>query len=90
MVLSVTAKKESISREAHWNFDVSRRIPDSLDEFLDAKKDARFKFFEGKEPWLDGLQKLSWQTFFRVCTEEMDDLSGCVKLVASEPGCLGH
>ena len=29
----------------------------------------------GKEPWLKGISKLSWQTFFRVCTEEMDDLS---------------
>jgi len=29
-----------------------------------------------------GLRKLSWQTFFRVCTEEMDDLSQrAVKLV---------
>jgi hypothetical protein len=32
-------------------------------------------FFKGKEPWLKGLHELSWQTFFRVCTEEMDDLS---------------
>jgi hypothetical protein len=22
-----------------------------------------------------GIQKITWQTFFRVCTEEMDDLS---------------
>jgi len=41
---------------------------------LAAKNDAGVKFF-GKEPWLKGLHKLSWQTFFRVCTEEMDDLS---------------
>jgi rRNA-processing protein FCF1 len=25
--------------------------------------------------WLVGLHKLNWQTFFRVCTQEMDDLS---------------
>jgi rRNA-processing protein FCF1 len=24
---------------------------------------------------LEGLHQLSWQTFFRVCTKEMDDLS---------------
>jgi len=43
--------------------------------FLAGKNDAGVKFFDGKEPWLEGLHKLSWQTFFRVCTEEMDDLS---------------
>ena len=36
---------------------------------------AGFSFFDGKEPWLKGLREISWQTFFRVCTEEMDDLS---------------
>ena len=41
-----------------------------------AQKEADgVEFFAGKEPWLKGLHKLSWQTFFRVCTEEMDDLS---------------
>ena len=36
----------------------------------------------GKEPWLKGLGKLNWQTFFRVCTQEMDDLSQkAIKLV---------
>jgi hypothetical protein len=33
------------------------------------------KFFDGKEPWIEGINKLTWKTFFRVCTEEMDDLS---------------
>jgi hypothetical protein len=58
-----------------WNFGPSRGTPLSLDEFL-AEKDADgFEFFAGKEPWLVGLHKLSWKTFFRVCTQEMDDLS---------------
>jgi hypothetical protein len=31
---------------------------------------------------LKGISKLTWQTFFRVCTEEVDDLSmRAVKLV---------
>ena len=30
---------------------------------------------DGKEPWIEGTNKLNWKTFFRVCTEEMDDLS---------------
>ena len=37
---------------------------------------------------MKGLHDLSWQTFFRVCTEEMDDLSQkAVKLVIEY--CLG-
>jgi hypothetical protein len=34
-----------------------------------------FKFFHGNEPWLEGLHKVTWQNFFGVCTDEMDDLS---------------
>ena len=39
------------------------------------KKAAGAEFFDGKEPLLKGVEKLSWRNFFRVCTEEMDDLS---------------
>jgi hypothetical protein len=49
---------------------------------LAQKEAAGVEFFAGKEPWLKGLHKLSWQTFFRVCTQEMDDLSQkAIKLV---------
>jgi hypothetical protein len=58
-----------------WNFGDSRSTTLSLDEFLDQQEADGVEFFVGKEPWLKGLSKLSWQTFFRVCTEEMDDLS---------------
>jgi hypothetical protein len=69
-------------RERRWHFGSSRNTFLSLDEFLDRKEADGFEFFAGKEPWLKGLNKLSWQTFFRVCTEEMDDLSmRAVKLV---------
>ena len=51
-------------------------------EFLAQKEAAGVEFFAGKEPWLKGVDKLNWQTFFRVCTQEMDDLSQrAVKLV---------
>ena len=54
----------------------------SLDEFLAQKEADGVEFFAGKEPWLVGLRKLNWQTFFRVCTQEMDDLSQkAIKLV---------
>ena len=73
MVTAATGK-QSTGREPRWNFSDSRRAtPLSLDEFL-VEQDPDL-FFTGKEPWLVGIQKLSWQTFFRVCTEEMDDLS---------------
>jgi hypothetical protein len=59
----------------YWTFGESRRNAVSLDEFLAQKEAAGAEFFEGKEPWLVGLRKVTWQNFFRVCTEEMDDLS---------------
>ena len=58
-----------------WNFSDTRRTFLSLDEFLAQKEAAGFIFYAGKEPWLVGIDKLRWQTFFRVCTQEMDDLS---------------
>ena len=58
-----------------WNFGESRRISLSLDEFLAQQETTGVKFFDGKEPWIEGINKLNWKTFFRVCTEEMDDLS---------------
>ena len=74
--------KHPIDREMRWNFGDSRSTSLSLDEFLAQKGDDGVEFFAGKEPWLVGLSKLNWQTFFRVCTQEMDDLSQkAVKLV---------
>jgi hypothetical protein len=86
-MVRATATKQSDVRETRWNFgDTGQVAPVSLEEFL-AKQDAS-KFFAGKEPWMDGLLQLSWHTFFRVCTEEMDDLSEkAVKLVIEY--CLG-
>jgi len=80
-MVTAAAAKQTTGRETRWNFsDARRAAPLSLDEFL-ALQDPD-KFFTGKEPWLVGVQKLSWQTFFRVCTEEMDDLSlRAIKLV---------
>jgi hypothetical protein len=83
MVTSMAAgAKHPIDREMRWNFGDSRSTPLSLDEFLAEKEVEGVEFFAGEEPWLVGLRKLSWQTFFRVCTEKMDDLSQrAVKLV---------
>jgi hypothetical protein len=71
-----TAKaKQSSAQETRWNFSTTRHTYLSLDQFVAEKHAAGFTFFTGKEPWLNGLHKLNWQTFFRVCTQEMDDIS---------------
>ena len=62
-------------RITRWNFGDSRGTSLSLDKFLAQKDAAGVEFFAGNEPWLAGINKLSWDTFFRVCTQEMDDLS---------------
>jgi hypothetical protein len=83
MVTGIAAgSKHPIDLEMRWNFSSTRHTFLSLDEFLAQKEADGVEFFAGKEPWLKGLHKLSWQTFFRVCTQEMDDLfQRAVKLV---------
>ena len=56
-----------------WNFGTSQH-PQTLEEFLE-KKSVHFKFFEGSEPWVGDHDRVTWENFFRFCTEEMDDLS---------------
>jgi hypothetical protein len=62
--------KHPINREMRWNFGDSPSTSLSLDEFLAQKEADGVEFFAGKEPWLVGLRKRSWQTFFRVCTRD--------------------
>ena len=38
-----------------WNFGESRRIALSLDEFLAQQETTGVKFFDGKEPWIEGI-----------------------------------
>jgi regulator of PEP synthase PpsR (kinase-PPPase family) len=56
-----------------WSFSADGK-PLSLDEFLETYK-KQGTFFEGKEQWLKGVTKVSWENFFLVCTEELDDIS---------------
>jgi hypothetical protein len=56
-----------------WNFGTSQH-PLTLAEFLQ-KKSLHFNFFEGFEPWVGDLERVTWENFFRFCTEELDDLS---------------
>jgi hypothetical protein len=56
-----TGAEHPIDLEMRWNFGDSRSTSLSLDEFLAQKKADGVEFFVGKEPWLVGLRKLSWQ-----------------------------
>jgi hypothetical protein len=63
--------KHRINRS--WNFGTSQH-PLTLDKFLE-RKSLHFNFFEGSEPWIGDHDRVTWENFFRFCTEEMDDLS---------------
>src|ERR1700739_4328538 len=56
-----------------WSFSADGK-PLSLDEFLESYK-KQGVFYEGKEQWLKGVVKVSWENFFLICTEELDDIS---------------
>jgi hypothetical protein len=56
-----------------WSFSTDGK-PLSLDEFLESYK-KQGVFYEGKEQWLKGVVKVSWENFFLICTEELDDIS---------------
>ena len=47
----------------------------SLDDFLEHWHKQGGTFFEGKEQWLKGVSRVTWDNFFLVCTEELDDIS---------------
>ena len=56
-----------------WSFSADGK-PLGLDEFLESYKKQGL-FYEGKEQWLKGVSKVTWENFFLVCTEELDDIS---------------
>jgi hypothetical protein len=71
MANTAETRQHRISKS--WNFGTSQH-PLTLAEFLQ-KKSLQFKFFEGSEPWVGNLERVTWENFFRFCTEELDDLS---------------
>jgi hypothetical protein len=56
-----------------WNFGTGQH-PLKLEEFIE-RKSLHFEFFVGSEPWVGDHERITWENFFRFCTEEMDDLS---------------
>jgi hypothetical protein len=65
--------KQSTLEPAKWSFSVDGK-PLSIDDFLEAYRKQGI-FYEGKEQWLKGVTKITWENFFLVCTEELDDIS---------------
>jgi len=70
-----TAKetRQSTVEPAKWSFSTDGK-PLSIDDLLETyRKDGIF--YEGKEQWLKGVTKVTWENFFLICTEELDDIS---------------
>ena len=65
--------RQTTTETSKWSFSADGK-PLSLDDFLDSYR-KHGVFFEGKEQWLKGVTKVSWENFFLVCTEELDDIS---------------
>ena len=72
--MAATKESRQISTETQkWSFS-SNGQPLSLEDFLETYR-KQGVFYEGKEQWLKGVAKVSWENFFLVCTEELDDIS---------------
>jgi hypothetical protein len=65
--------RQTTTETAKWSFSADGK-PLSLDDFLDSYRKQGL-FFEGKEQWLKGVTRVTWENFFLVCTEELDDIS---------------
>src|SRR6201988_3986145 len=65
--------KQSTVEPAKWSFSADGKTL-SIDDFLETYRKQGI-FYEGKEQWLKGVTKVTWENFFLVCTEELDDIS---------------
>src|SRR5580700_10659297 len=72
MVIAKETKQSTIE-PAKWSFSVDGKSL-SIDDFLETYRKQGI-FYEGKEQWLKGVTKITWESFFLVCTEELDDIS---------------
>jgi hypothetical protein len=65
--------RQTVAESAKWSFSAEGK-PLSIDDFLETYR-KQGVFYEGKEQWLKGVTKVTWENFFLVCTEELDDIS---------------
>jgi hypothetical protein len=73
MVSAKESRQAAGTETSKWSFSADGK-PLSLDEFLENYR-KQGTFFEGKEQWLKGVNRVTWENFFLVCTEELDDIS---------------
>ncbi|MBV9492025.1 MAG: hypothetical protein JO069_20210 [Verrucomicrobia bacterium] len=74
MVSAKETRQAAGVETAKWSFSADGK-PMSLDDFLEHWHKQGGTFFEGKEQWLKGVSRVTWDNFFLVCTEELDDIS---------------
>jgi hypothetical protein len=72
-MVSAKESRQSAVETAKWSFSADGK-PLSIDDFLETYR-KQGVFYEGKEQWLKGVTKVTWENFFLVCTEELDDIS---------------
>ena len=65
--------RQTVAESAKWSFSADGR-PLSIDDFLETYR-KQGVFYEGKEQWLKGVTRVTWENFFLVCTEELNDIS---------------
>ena len=65
--------RQTVAESAKWSFSADGK-PLSIEDFLETYR-KQGVFYEGKEQWLKGVTKVTWENFFLVCTEELDDIS---------------
>src|SRR6476620_10466952 len=65
--------RQTVAESAKWSFSADGK-PLSIDDFLETYRKQGI-FYEGKEQWLKGVTKVTWENFFLVCTEELADTS---------------
>jgi hypothetical protein len=65
--------RQTLPESTKWSFSADGK-PLSIDDFMETYR-KQGVFYEGKEQWLKGVTKVTWENFFLVCTEELDDIS---------------
>jgi hypothetical protein len=72
-MVTVKETRQAVPEFAKWSFSADGK-PLAIDDFLETYR-KQGVFYEGKEQWLKGVSKVTWENFFLVCTEELDDIS---------------
>jgi len=72
-MVTVKETRQTVPEFAKWSFSADGK-PLAIEDFLETYR-KQGVFYEGKEQWLKGVSRVTWENFFLVCTEELDDIS---------------